>query len=244
MTKQNKLLLYRAIFLFIITILFSIIIINEKKGDLFSNIVKKKFNSYIEDNYKEIKKDLIINEIVYKNNKYQLKLTSKNNPNYYFYLIYFNKKVKSTYQEDYLEGKSILTHIEKELQKETNYQCKISIKAKLTDFTDSVKEAIIKEANIKNLSIYTIEEEIKVKNWTSDNIKNSIIENIRKYDLNPKNYTFIVTNKNNITESIKISNITKEISNNNNFIIIINDIMNNDKTELLEKSGIKYKFLN
>ena len=65
MKKEKKLLLARNIFTFIIVILFTIIIVREKKETLFLPKIENKINNYIEENYP--KEDLKLGKITYKN---------------------------------------------------------------------------------------------------------------------------------------------------------------------------------
>ncbi|MBR2828902.1 MAG: hypothetical protein IKE70_06705, partial [Bacilli bacterium] len=84
-----------------------------------------------------------------------------------------------------------------------------------------------------------------IDNWNSKDILNSIIETIKKYQENkitPKYYKIIITNKNNIKESISINQLTEDFINISENEQIINDILNNKEDSLLlKKYKITYK---
>jgi len=249
MKKEKKLLLARNIFTFIIVIIFTIIIVREKKEILFLPKIENKINSYIEENYQ--KEDLELGKITYKNNKYCMKISSTKNKNRYFYIYYSNKKITDTYQEDYIKGKTLLTNIEKGLQKriknKTNKEPVITISATLDQFTNSIRDRILKEDNLLELKIYTIIDELIITNWNQQEILKEIENYISLYSkekITPKNYTLTITNEKELTNSIEISNITTEFINNPHKEEIIHDIIIDKKSILLEESKITYKYKN
>ena len=83
----------------------------------------------------------------------------KTNNNLYFYITYSNKKITDTYQKDYIEGKSLITHLNKKIQKniskKTNKNYKASINNTYDNFSKKVKKALLKEKDIESLKIYT-----------------------------------------------------------------------------------------
>ena len=251
MKKQNRLLLARSIFFSIVTIIFAMIIISEKAGDIFLPTVQKKINTYLENNYSSIKDGISIKKISYNNREYKAKVISSKNKNHYFYIYYKNHNLKDTYQKDYVEGKSLLSHIKKELEteitSETNQSCNITILATLNNYTEQVKERIIEEDNLTQLKFYSIEKEITIDNWTPQNIMQSIITTInsfQKENISPKYYTIIITNKKDITTSIKIENLSENFSKNLQKEQIINDIINDNNSQLLKQNKITYQYLN
>ena len=46
-----------------------------------------------------------------------MKVKNIKNKNHYFYIKYSNKKITDTYKEDYIQGKSLLNEIQKNLEK-------------------------------------------------------------------------------------------------------------------------------
>ena len=242
MNKQKKLLLERSIFILIVFVCLGIIVITEKFGNIMIPKATKKINTYIEDKYKDL--NLKTNKVKSKNTTYTMKVESKENKNHYFYINYYNRKLTDTYKKDYVEGKNLLTYIKKQLKKEinnkTNTNCDIEITSTLDKYTDIVKERIIKEDNLLELKFFIIKKEIIIDKWDEETISNRINSFLEKFEnINPKSYTITITNKEDITESIEIKNITNKVNKE-----IISDIINNKKSDLLKENKITYKYLN
>ena len=242
MNKQKKLSFERGIFVFIVFVLLGVIVITEKFGSIMIPKITKKMNNYIEENYKDL--NLNTNDVTFKNTTYTMKLESKENKHHYFYINYYNRKITDTYKKDYVEGKNLLNHIKKKLKKEinnkTNTTCDIEITSTLDKYTESVQERIIREDNLLELKFFIVKKELVIKEWNEENITTKINTFINKFDgITPKSYKIIITNKDDITESIEIQNITKEISKE-----IIHDIIKDEKSDLLKENKITYKNLN
>ncbi len=244
MNKQKKLIIGRGIFVFIVFVALGIIVCTEKFGNILTPKITKKINTYIEEKYKDL--DLKTNKVKFKNTTYTMKVESKENKNHYFYIKYFNKKITDTYKKDYLEGNRLLTHIKNKLNKEinnkTNTSCDIEITSTLNKYTDIVQERIIKEDNLLELKFFIVKKEIIIDNWDEETITNKINNFINKFETNnitPKSYTITITNKEDITESIKIKNITNKVDKD-----IIHDIIKDKKSDLLKENKITYKYLN
>lgn len=242
MNKQKKLTLERGIFVVIVFVLLGIIVITEKFGNIMIPKATKKINTYIEDKYKNL--NLKTNKVTFKNTTYTMKVESKENKNHYFYINYYNRKITDTYKKDYVEGKNLLTYIKKKLKKEinnkTNTNCDIEITSTLNEYTNIVKERIIKEDNLLELKFFIIKKELIIDNWDEETITNKINNFLEKFeDITPKSYTITITNKEDITESIEIKNITNKVTKE-----IISDIINNKKSDLLKENKITYKQLN
>lgn len=242
MNKQKKLTLERGIFVVIVFVLLGIIVITEKFGNIMIPKATKKINTYIEDKYKNL--NLKTNKVTFKNTTYTMKVESKENKNHYFYINYYNRKITDTYKKDYVEGKNLLTYIKKKLKKEinnkTNANCDIEITSTLNEYTNIVKERIIKEDNLLELKFFIIKRELIIDNWDEETITNKINNFLEKFeDITPKSYTITITNKEDITESIEIKNITNKVTKE-----IISDIINNKKSDLLKENKITYKQLN
>lgn len=250
MVKQKRLLFAHSFFVLTITILFAVIIMNEKKGEIMIPKIEKEFQTYLQNNYKEITNSVTMNKVIYKNNQFQAKITSEENKNHFFYLYYTNHEIKDTYQKDYIEGNQLLTHIKKDLENEikekTNDSSTITILSPLNQYTDKVKEQIIEENNLLQLKFFSVEKEIIIQNWNAKEISDKIslfINNYQKNRIHPKYYEITITNQKNIIEAIKISNITEDFINNPNKEQIINAILNDNK-ELIKDSKITYQYLN
>ena len=250
MKKQKKLLIQRGIFLFIIFVSLGVIVVTEKASSFMIPRIQKKINTYINNNYNDLKETITTNDLKYNNSKYTLKITDKNNKYHYFYIYYQNKKIKDTYKNDYLEGKPLLNHIkeilEQEILNKTNTNTNISIITTLNNYTSITQERIIKEDNLLELKFYNLEKEELISNWNSKEITNILIETIKKYqdnNITPKYYNITITNKENIKESIKINNLDESFINNKDNILIIEDILkDNEKSNILKKYNITYKY--
>ena len=249
--SKNSLIFGRAFFFLIVFVIFGVIIVNEKGKELFLPKATNKINDYFDEKYSNIKEETKTSKVKYDINGFKMKVTSKNNNNLFFYIIYSNKKIKDTYKKDYYEGASLFKHInnklEKEINKLTDNKCKVKNISSLDNYTEQVKERIINEENLLSLKYYYIEQEVTVNNMNSDTIYKeieSIINKNTKNKINPKYYNIIITDKNDITNSIKIMNITDSFINNADKMSIINDILNKNNSKLLENNHIKYKYLN
>ena len=86
MNKQNQLVFARAIFVFIISVIFGIIIVTEKAGPLFIPKVQEKLTQYLTNNYSSLEDSILPNTVVYDKTKYNMKITSKENENHFFYI--------------------------------------------------------------------------------------------------------------------------------------------------------------
>ena len=251
MNQGQKLVIARGLFTFIITVLFGLIIVNEKKSTILLPRIKNKMNTYIEENYKNISNEIKTGEITYQDQKFSMKITSKENSNYYFYIEYKDKKITDTYQEDYIEGKTFLNTTKEKLENEiktlTGINCEIKINNTLNNYTSQVKERIIKEDNLKELKFYSIKIDLEINNWNEKEITKEIIKKLnllKENNYNPKFYTIVINNKKDITQSIEISNITYDFLTNNYNEQIIKDILGDKQTQLITQSKITYKYLN
>ena len=250
MHKQRRLLYGQALFAILIILAFGLIIINEKKTIILMPKVQEKMDTYIEEKYSDLE-NINKGKITQKNNKYYLKITNNDNKNLYFYITYKDDKISDTYKKDYLEGKSLLTKVEKDIENSILNQLKIKvtvkIDTKLNDFTDQIQDKIIKEDKLSKLKIYYIEFDHNIDDWDKESITkdiNSLIEKIYSKGFNPKYINITITNNNDITESYKINNLTKAFINNESNEQIIDDIINNKETDLLKENDISFDKLN
>ena len=250
MKQQQKLTISMATFFLIIFVLFGTIILNEKKELIFMPKIKEKLEIYFEDNYKDLK-STTTTSISLKNKEYIMTVKSQKNENLYFTINYKNKQITDTYKEDYIQGKKYLKYLEKNISKEikkiTKKDYKITILTTLDSMTSKIKEKAINENEITSLKIYTLETELPITTWNEETITSEVtkfINNIESKQITPKNYTITITNKNNIYESIKISNLTNETIKNNLLKPVINDILNNVNSEILKQQNISFEYLN
>ena len=245
MNSKNSLLIGRGIFVIIVVVAFGLIIMNEKGGDLFKAKVEKRFETYLNDNYEDILNTTKKGKINYKNNVFTQKIISNKNKNLYFILEYKNKKYSDTYQKDYVEGLSLLSYlnknIEKEIKSKTKIECEVEATTTLDKDSKAVQEALLKEENILELRYYYIKKELLISDWKKESITNEIVNIINKLkekNITPKYYEITITNESDITESITISNINESFLERDDKEEIINDILNDKETERLKESKI------
>lgn len=249
--EQKKLKLQMFIFVVFIFVAFSLIIIKEKTSTLMIPKVEERMNTYINEKYSSIENNINKSKVTYKVTKYSMKVTNKQNKNHYFYIYYKDKKITDTYKKDYKEGKSLFKHISKDLEKDINKKIKgsykVTVNKKLSDFSKEIQENIISNKNLLNLRFYNLEKEFKVDEINSDTIGKLIkeeITNLEDNEITPRTYKFIFTNKDDISNSIEISNITYKFINNESYNEIINDIINDNNSKLVKNADIEFKYLN
>lgn len=251
MNKQKQLTIARGVFAFLVFVAFGVIIVTEKAGDLLIPKVKNKMEIYLSENYSNIKDNLIIDNITYKNLKYKAKVISQKNKDHFFYIYYSKRNITDTYKNDYLKGNQLLKKIKQNLNKEiknkTNISTKTEIISDLNKYTDKVQERIIQEENLSQLKFYYIKKELLIESWTVKDISQEIeffINSINSKNITPKYYKITITNKEDITQSIEISNLTEKFLTNKYQEQIINDIINDSNSLILKQNKITYKNLN
>lgn len=237
MNYKNKLTISIGLLYLFVILSFGLIIINEKKDIILKPKIEKKFNDYLESNYKE---EFIKSSIRKDNNKYYIKVMNKKNIHLYFIVYLKDKKIKDTYKKDYLEGKTLNTYIEKlknkniKSNKYDSYKIKYNVK--LNECTKYVKDKLI--SGYYDLPIYTIKVE---DNYNNINTK---LKDIYLYtsslNLKPKDYDITLNNKENINKSINIK-INNDILKSSTDIESL--ILNNDQSTL-NKLNIKIEYLN
>lgn len=248
MSSKNQLISSMWIFTTIIVILFSIIIINEKKYIFLEEKIEKRLISYINNHYKEIKNNLIVKKIKYsqKDYSYRIKLCHKENKNLYFYVIYKKKKISSTYKKDYVEGNSLLSYYQKTFEKELNKGRKskttIVFSKSLDHYTNDVYEKILQN-QIKDLPIYKIKTELKPSSFQEDVITTAIKDYYKElsllgYHAKSIEFTFLFDD---ISQSFTLKNMTNELINNNTKEII-SGIINRDE-DIMKQYPIIYKYI-
>ena len=248
MSEQNKLTMQMAIFFLIVFVSFGTLVVKEKQNILFKPKIENSINEYISNNYNDL--DLKKSEVKIENNKFIMKVMNKTNENLYFYITYYKKEITDTYQKDYIEGNSLIPYINKQIENKINniysVNAKVTITNTLDNYSSQIKEKLLKEDKLENLKIYNLELEISTL-WNNESITNKISDimtTLEQKKITPKNYTIIVTNPTDITQSVKINNLTTKCLENNNLTIIINDIINNNNTDILKTYDISYEYLN
>ncbi len=236
---MKKLQMQYAIFYGLILFAFGLIVISQTVPQLLTEKVDKKLNTYLKDNYSDLS-NIKKNKTIFKNNRYEKKITNKDNSNYYFYIYYQDKKITDTYKKDYEEGKNFLkiisTKIENDIYKKINKKYKVTITDKLSSFSDNTKQKLIKEDNLSSQNIYNIEIKLNSKINTNELVTNIsyINKKLKDNNINPKSITMIITDKN---RKIIINNLVI----NNDLKQIISDIINNKESNILKKYNITFE---
>lgn len=248
MEKKNKLITNMWIFSTIIIVVFALIIINEKKYTLLEDKIEEKLTTYINSNYQEIKQEIKIHNIKYQpgSHLYKMKISNQQNKNLFFYVSYHNKKISSTYQKDYMEGKSLLTFYQEKFEKDINEGKKLktsfTFTKKLNSYTSDIQEAFIHN-QIKELPIYELKTELKPTSFTVADISSSI-KDYHQYILSlgyhPKSYTFKVL-FDDINQSFELKKVTPELINTNTKEIINGIISKNQ--DIMSLYNITYQYL-
>ena len=243
MKQDKKLILGMALLFFITFVSLGTLVVTEKLAPFYTNRIEKKIKDYIEKNYKDEQDNLELGKITYKTPVYQVKVKSKDNPNLYFTITYKNKNIKDTYNKDYLEGKTLLTSIEKKLeekiQKNLNLDTKITFPLTLDKYTNQIKENIINN-NLENINIYNIELSINGQ-ITQDNILNLVsnietnITKIKELNINPNYYTINIINKKQ-GRTLTINNLTENTLQAETLTQVITYIMTDDETKAVTNS--------
>ena len=235
MNEQQKLTFKMATLFLIVFVFFGVIIVKEKLEIIFIPKVEKIFEKYLQENYTSIYSSIKKNKISYENDTFKIKLTSKENKNHYFYLTYSKKKIKDTYEKDYVEGSSIINHITKEIEKDifekTNEKVSVNIKEKLNDFPKQVQEKLLQANSYSNLKIYTVEKEFITNKWKSNEITSTILKftnSLKENNITPNSYSFIITDSEDLTKTISISNLKDELLIKDTLEKIVADCLNNN----------------
>lgn len=251
MKEQTKLLIQMSILFLVTFVIFGIIIVKEKSNIILNTKIEKIITQYIDKNYSEITTTLKKGKISYKDNTYTMKLTSTKNEHLYFYIKYSNKNITDTYEKDYIKGKSLLSYIPKQIEKNikeiTNEDVTIKIDKTFDQFTEKVQKEILQESNLQQLRFYNLTKKLSINDWSASQISqkiSSFITNIESQNIKPRTYTLIITDQNHITKSLEINNLTYELIKNNTYIEIINDIISNKSSNIIKKYNITYKYLN
>lgn len=244
MQEKNKLTLWMGLLYLIVILSIGLIIISEKKKDYLIPKIKEKLVSYLEKEYKEEIQNLTYGKVLLTENSYQMKVYHSQNKNLYFIVTWKNKEITDTYQIDYLEGKTLNTHLSKKMTekipnsiKEKYQTYTISFDTKLNNCTKEVKEKLIKE---EILPIYTINVETDIHNTLQEEIQ-EILKDTESLNLHPKNFHITLNNSKSISKSIHLEvehDIIKE-----HLEEIINSINHNDSTTL-DSYHVKWKYLN
>ena len=233
-----------GIFSILVFGIFTYIIIYEKKDIVLSPKIEEKLLKYIDEKYISLKNDLTISKVkhIKDENTYQIKLSNNNNKNLYFFVNYKNRKITDTYQSDYVEGMSLYSNLEKEYKKKLK-NSSLDFYKKLNEYPETIRQQVINQDTIK-LPLYRVSTELTINNHTQKTIINSIskfyLKN-KELGYSPKEYEIVLVDKNDISFSVKISNLTENLII-NNINEIISAIILND-SNIMKKYSIKYQYI-
>ena len=251
MKQEKHLLIARNVFAFIVFVILGVIVVTEKGKGILIPKVEKEMQDYLVEKYPDIKDQVETSETSFENSIYQMKVFSKENNRLSFIIQKKHGKITDTYQKDYFKGNSLFSTLQKELEEEirkkTSTNPSIEIISTLDEYTEGVRKRILEEENLLELKFYTIKKEIIINDWNKDTITKEIIKEINLYEeknITPKNYTFIITNQKDITESIEINNIVSSFAEEKENTQMIQDILDDHQSKLLKENKITFKYLN
>lgn len=245
--RQDKKLMLGMTILFLITfIFFGTLVTTEKLAPYYTDKIKERFENYIKENYKEENNNLKIGKISYKNQQYKAKVSNKNNKDLYFTITYQNKEITDTYKKDYLEGKTLLNELEKNLEEKikenTDQSVTISIPLSLDKYTNKIQENLINN-NLENTKIYDIEFTIN-SNIEITSIVNKIeeiIAELSSMNIYPNHYNITINNK---KSKLTINNLTNNTIEKTTLTKIISDIITNNESDIIKTNNISYQYTN
>ena len=156
MRQDKKLMIGMTLLFFITFVTLGTLVVTEKLAPFYTDKIETKFKNYINKNYPQEKDNLKIKKITYDTTEYKTKVINKNNKDLYFTMTYKDKKITSTYKEDYLQGKTLLSKTKKQLEKKINKHLKINAKITfpltLNNYATEIRENMI-EGNPSNYNI-------------------------------------------------------------------------------------------
>ena len=246
MRQDKKLMLGMAILFLITFIFFGTLVTTEKLAPYYTNKIKERFENYIKENYKDENNNLKIGKISYKNQQYKAKVSNRNNKDLYFTITYQNKEIKDTYKKDYLEGKTLLNKLEKNLEEKikenTNQSVSISIPLPLNEYTNKIQENLINN-NLENTKIYDIEFTINSNIETTDivNKMEEIVTELSSMNIYPNHYNITIKNK---KSKLTINSLTNNTIEKTTLTQIISDIITNNDSDIIKINNISYQYTN
>lgn len=245
--RQDKKLMLGMTILFLITfIFFGTLVTTEKLAPYYTDKIKERFENYIKENYKEENNNLKIGKISYKNQQYKAKVSNKNNKDLYFTITYQNKEITDTYKKDYLEGKTLLNELEKNLEEKikenTDQSVTISIPLSLDKYTNKIQENLINN-NLENTKIYDIEFTINsnIEIISIVNKIEEIIAELSSMNIYPNHYNITINNK---KSKLTINNLTNNTIEKTTLTKIISDIITNNESDIIKTNNISYQYTN
>ena len=198
--KMNSLMLGQALLFGIIIVFFGFIIVREKVPSLKSKTTEEDINAYYEENYGNL--DVRPGDFVYNedDNSYSITYYDKDYEDLNFTITSTNNKITDNYEENFVEGKSVIEEstdlvLEKynEIFKNTNYQ-NIKVEFKDLDKYNEAEVIDILEGNVYNTGYYSVSYYVKVDSL-DDIYLNNLINSFNTIALN----NGLVTNNYSVT---------------------------------------------
>lgn len=247
--SKNRLMLEMSIFAVLLFTACVFLVIHEKKNEYLIPKIDQRLKEYVKEQYPNLTKDITIHKTVYHKKKatFFMRVEHKKNKNLYFIVSYKDKKITSSYQTDYLEGKTLLSSLKKELEDQLNqkidHNITIQFTQSLDEYNSSIYDRLISNDHIQELNIYNIRTELE-----SDDFKeNSLVSVIRNFyqdinheDYHPNYYHFKIIHSKNITKEMKLEFLNKKLIT-QNLEEIIGGIIQKDPTTS-SKFSIKYEY--
>lgn len=253
MKQDKKLILGMSILFFITFVSLGTIVVTEKLAPYYTDKIKIRMEEYLNKNYPQEIENIKLKKITYNAQIYKAKVTNKKNKNLYFTISYQNKKITDTYDKDYLEGRTLLSKIEKQLEKKIkdklNLNTTITFPLTLNEYTNKIKDNIINN-NIDQLNIYNIE--IIINHPLSEESINSLVTEINNtvtkinnLHITPNHYTIKINSEQN-GKVLTIKSLTTKTLEQETLTQIMNYIMigseNNMINNIIKENNINYEY--
>ncbi len=247
--SKNKLMLEMSIFAIFLFTACTFLVINEKKNEYLIPKIDQKLKEYVKEQYPNLTKEINIRKTTYHKKKaaYFMRIENKKNKDLYFIVHYKNKKITSSYKTDYLEGKTLLSKLENELEAQlrnkVNNKITLHFTQKLNEYNYSIYDRIISNDHIQELSIYNINAELESNDFQINSLVTSIsnfYHFINHEDYHPNYYQLRIIHSKNITKEIKLKFLNEKLIT-QNLEEIIEGIIQKNPT-ISSKFSIKYEY--
>ncbi len=245
MRQDKKLMIGMTLLFFITFVTLGTLVVTEKLAPFYTDKIETKFKNYINKNYPQEKDNLKIKKITYDTTEYKTKVINKNNKDLYFTMTYKDKKITSTYKEDYLQGKTLLSKTKKQLEKKINKHLKINAKITfpltLNNYATEIRENMI-EGNPSNYNIkFTINNKLTLEQIPNIiNEINKITTTFNELDIKPNYYTIQIKSNN---ESLTIKKLTNNTLQSDFLQQVITNILTDSNLDMLKENNLSYKYI-
>lgn len=246
---KNRLMLEMSIFAVLLFTACALLVIHEKKNEYLIPKIDQKLKEYVKEKYPNLMKEVNIHKTVYHKKKasYLMRIENKKNKGLYFIVRYKNKKITSSYKIDYLEGKTLLSKLENELEaqlrKKVTNKITLHFTQKLNEYNSSIYDRIISNDHIPELSIYNINAELESNDFQINSLVTSIsnfYHFIHHEGYHPNYYQLRIIHSKNITKEIKLKFLSEKLIT-QNLEEIIEGIIQKNPT-ISSKFSIKYEY--